>query len=81
MYITGVGISLKKSLGQNLLKNPGIVDSIVDFGDIQPTDTVLEIGPGTGNLTIKMLPLAKKVIAIEYDPRMCAELEKRIAAT
>ena len=72
---------LKKALGQNLLKNPGIVDSIVESAHIQSTDVVLEIGPGTGNLTMKMLPLAKQVIAIEFDPEMCAELEKRVQGT
>jgi hypothetical protein len=37
---------------------------------IRSTDTVLEIGPGTGNMTVKMLEIAKKVIAVEFDPRM-----------
>jgi len=41
----------------------------------------LEIGPGTGNLTMKLLAVAKKVIAIEVDPRMVAELQKRVAGT
>lgn len=44
---------------------------------IRPTDVVLEIGPGTGNLTQLLLERAKKVIAIELDPRMVAELNKR----
>lgn len=44
---------------------------------IRPTDVVLEIGPGTGNLTALLLEKAKKVIAIEIDPRMVAELSKR----
>lgn len=39
---------------------------------------VLEIGPGTGNLTVKILEKAKKVIAIELDPRMAAEVTKRV---
>lgn len=41
----------------------------------------MEIGPGTGNLTMKLLAVAKKVIAIEVDPRMVAELQKRVAGT
>ena len=45
---------------------------------MRPTDTVLEIGPGTGNLTAKMLDKVKKVIACEVDPRMVAELQKRV---
>lgn len=42
---------------------------------------VLEIGPGTGNLTVKLLEKAKKVIAIEKDPRLAAELVKRVQGT
>ena len=64
-----------------MLKNPLIVNNIVEKANIKSTDVVLEIGPGTGNLTIKLLELAKKVIAIEVDPRMVAELQKRIQET
>lgn len=42
---------------------------------------VLEIGPGTGNLTVKILEKAKKVIAVELDPRMAAEITKRVQGT
>lgn len=45
---------------------------------MKPTDTVLEIGPGTGNLTVKLLEVAKKVIAVEVDPRMIIELQRRV---
>lgn len=48
---------------------------------LRNTDTVLEIGPGTGNLTVKMLDRVKKVIACELDPRMVAELQKRVQGT
>lgn len=51
---------------------------MVEKAAIRPTDVVLEIGPGTGNMTIKMLDKAKKVIACELDPRMVAELQKRV---
>jgi len=54
-----------------------IIKSIVEKSGIKPTDTVLEIGPGTGNLTIKLLEVAKSVICVEYDPRMVGELHKR----
>jgi len=42
---------------------------------------VLEVGPGTGNLTVKILEKAKKVIAVELDPRMAAEVTKRVQGT
>lgn len=70
-----------KSLGQHILKNPLVAQAIVDKADIQPGDTVLEIGPGTGNLTVKLLEKAKTVIAVEKDPRMAAELLKRVQST
>eukprot|EP01125_Pyxidicula_operculata_P006689 TRINITY_DN22_c0_g1_i1.p1 TRINITY_DN22_c0_g1~~TRINITY_DN22_c0_g1_i1.p1 ORF type:complete len:310 (-),score=76.80 TRINITY_DN22_c0_g1_i1:235-1164(-) len=73
--------TMYKKFGQNLLKNPMIIDSIVEKAGILSTDTVLEIGPGTGALTLRMLALAKKVIAVEVDPRMVAELQKRVSAT
>eukprot|EP01133_Synstelium_polycarpum_P010263 gene10263-11970_t len=72
---------MNKSYGQHLLKNPLIIDAIVDKSQLKSTDTVLEIGPGTGNLTVKLLENCKKVIAVEVDPRMAAELQKRVAST
>lgn len=47
----------------------------------QPTDVILEIGPGTGNMTVPMLLKAKKVVALEYDPRMVREVLKRVQNT
>lgn len=70
--------SFDKSFGQHILKNPLVVQGIVDKAAIKPTDVVLEIGPGTGNLTQMLLERAKKVIAIEIDPRMAAEVSKRV---
>eukprot|EP01083_Nonionella_stella_P003956 11386_1 len=75
------GFMFSKSFGQHILKNPAIVQKIVEKAGIKPTDVVLEIGPGTGNLTMQLLAKAKKVIAIETDPRMVAELQKRVMGT
>ncbi|KAH8584470.1 dimethyladenosine transferase [Cryptosporidium sp. chipmunk genotype I] len=72
-----VNVILDKKKGQHLLKNTGILDKIISAADIKPTDTVLEIGPGTGNLTMRLLPLARKVVAFDIDPRMVAEVKKR----
>lgn len=46
--------------------------------NLRPTDKVLEVGPGTGNLTIRILEKSKHVTAVEMDPRMAAELTKRV---
>eukprot|EP00467_Chlorarachnion_reptans_P003354 CAMPEP_0114499280 /NCGR_PEP_ID=MMETSP0109-20121206/7331_1 /TAXON_ID=29199 /ORGANISM="Chlorarachnion reptans, Strain CCCM449" /LENGTH=302 /DNA_ID=CAMNT_0001676833 /DNA_START=20 /DNA_END=931 /DNA_ORIENTATION=- len=75
------GFTFNKTFGQHILKNPLIVKTIVERAGIKPTDTVLEIGPGTGNLTQKLLEVSKKVVALEYDPRMIAELHKRFQGT
>lgn len=64
------GMEFLKSKGQHILKNPLVVQSIVDKAAVKSTDVVLEIGPGTGNLTMKLLERARRVIAVEVDPRM-----------
>ncbi|EIJ89581.1 18S rRNA (adenine1779-N6/adenine1780-N6)-dimethyltransferase [Nematocida parisii] len=70
----------KKTFGQHILKNPGIVTNMIDKAKIKPTDTVLEIGPGTGNLTLKLLDKCKRVVAIEKDRKIASDLIKRIGA-
>ena len=72
------GIEFHKSKGQHILKNPLVVQSIVEKSGLKSTDVVLEIGPGTGNLTMKLLEQAKKVVAVELDPRMVLELQRRV---
>lgn len=79
--VRGHGFEFNKTYGQHILKNPLVINSIVEKSNIRSTDIVLEVGPGTGNLTMKLLEVAKKVIAIEYDPRMVAELQKRVQGT
>ena len=76
-----VSFGMQKSKGQHLLKNPMILNEIIAKSGIKPTDTVLEIGPGTGNLTMLLLEAARKVIAIELDPRMVAQLLKRVGVS
>lgn len=71
-------MTFNTGLGQHILKNPLVVQGLVEKAALRPTDTVLEIGPGTGNMTVRMLEKAKKVIACEVDPRMVAELQKRV---
>lgn len=72
------GIDFKKTHGQHILCNPLVVNSIVQKAGVKSTDTVLEVGPGTGNLTVKLLDSAKKVLAFEVDQRMIVEVYKRV---
>ncbi|RZR88916.1 hypothetical protein BHM03_00016598 [Ensete ventricosum] len=61
---------LDKGRGQYLLTNPRVLDTIARVAGLRPSDTVLEIGPGTGNLTARLLQSARRVVAVEIDPRM-----------
>lgn len=70
-----------KDFGQHILKNPLVITSMLEKSALRPTDVVLEIGPGTGNMTVKILEKAKKVIACEIDARLVAELQKRVQGT
>ncbi|NXU54790.1 DIM1 transferase, partial [Turnix velox] len=75
------GILFNTGAGQHILKNPLIVNSIIEKAALRRTDVVLEVGPGTGNLTVKMLEKVKKVVACEIDPRLVGELQKRVQGT
>ena len=72
---------MQKSKGQHFLHNPEIIRNIVRKAGVSPPDTVLEIGPGNGNLTHLLLEKARHVTAIELDPRMIGELLKRFPPT
>ncbi|MCJ1281702.1 Dimethyladenosine transferase [Xylographa opegraphella] len=69
---------MNTDLGQHVLRNPGVAQKIVEKADLKQSDIVLEVGPGTGNLTVKILEKAKRVIVVELDPRMAAEVTKRV---
>ena len=64
------GIRANKSLGQNFLVSDEAVERIVESAEISKDDLVIEIGPGLGTLTSKLLEKAGKVISIELDDRM-----------
>ena len=72
----------KKSLGQNFLINKNIIKNIVDYGEVNSNNIVIEIGPGTGNLSeeiIKKKP--KKFYAIEKDENLCLKLKENLNQT
>ncbi|MEY4639832.1 MAG: hypothetical protein RLY13_830 [Actinomycetota bacterium] len=68
-----------KKLGQNFVTDPNTIRRIVAAAKLDGTETVVEIGPGLGSLTLGLLEVASKVIAVEIDPKMAAELESTIA--
>ncbi len=70
-------MKVKKSLGQHFLRSEKALREIVNSGDIKNTDTILEIGPGEGVLTAKLLTLANKVIAVEKDTDLISGLNER----
>lgn len=70
-------ISANKSLGQNFLIDDDVVNNIVESARISKNDLVIEIGPGLGTLTARLLERAGKVIAVELDNRMIEILENR----
>ena len=55
-----MSIKAKKSLGQNFLVDKNIINKIISAGDINKNDVVLEVGPGTGNLTENILQKNQK---------------------
>ena len=70
-------MSANKSLGQNFLINEQIVSDIIEKSNITKQDMVIEIGPGLGTLTARLLEKAGKVVVIELDDKMIPVLEDR----
>ena len=73
-----------KKLGQNFVVEPGTVRQIAALAAPRPGDVVLEVGPGLGSLTLALLEAAvgagdARVVAVEIDPVLAAELPKTIA--
>lgn len=67
----------KKSLGQNFLSAPQVIDDIILAGEIRDDDVILEIGPGHGVLTKSLLKTGARVVAVEKDDHLFAKLSKQ----
>jgi len=67
-----------KKLGQNFLIDKGVVKKIIKSANLRKKDNVLEIGPGLGTLTQEIAKKAKKVIAVEKDPKMIGILKETL---
>lgn len=70
----------RKSLSQNFLTDPQALDAIVQAADLRPGDRVVEIGPGLGVLTRRLLAVGARVLAVEIDPRLAAWLHEELDA-
>ena len=71
---------IKKKLGQNFLIDQNIINKIIKIGDLNKNKIVIEIGPGTGNLTQKIIDMKpKKILAIEKDKNLTQYLRKKFA--
>lgn len=70
----------KKSLGQHWLFDSRSLGGICDAAGIKPNETVLEIGPGLGPLTIELTQRAKQVVAVELDEALARQLPARVPA-
>ena len=70
-------IKADKSLGQNFLINENVINEIIDKSKVSAEDLIIEIGPGLGTLTSKLLEKAGKVISIELDSKMIDILNSR----
>jgi 16S rRNA (adenine1518-N6/adenine1519-N6)-dimethyltransferase len=73
------GLRADKGLGQNFLQDPLALEKIVAAAEIQPMDSVLEIGPGLGSLTRYLVVSAKEVVAVELDPNLLRPLRTVLA--
>lgn len=73
------GLRANKKLGQNFLINEDIIEQIIEKADVNKEDVIIEIGPGLGSLTAKLLENAQKVIAIELDSNMSKILKERFS--
>ena len=87
-----LGVQPTKKLGQNFVVEPGTVRQIAALADVRPGDVILEVGPGLGSLTLALLEaigaadasvgpltLPMRLVAVEIDPVLAAELPKTIA--
>ncbi|HEU5161354.1 MAG TPA: 16S rRNA (adenine(1518)-N(6)/adenine(1519)-N(6))-dimethyltransferase RsmA [Streptosporangiaceae bacterium] len=74
-----LGIRPTKTLGQNFLVDANTARRIVRAAAPAPDDVVIEVGPGLGSLTLALLPAVRRLVAVEIDPTLAAELPRTVA--
>jgi len=68
----------RRKWGQHFLRDAATARRLVACSGVRPGETVLEIGPGTGLLTVALLEVAARVVALEIDPELAADLPRRV---
>jgi 16S rRNA (adenine1518-N6/adenine1519-N6)-dimethyltransferase len=74
-----LGIRPTKTLGQNFVIDGNTIRRIVTAAKLDPDETVLEVGPGLGSLTLGLLDAARRVVAVEIDPKLAKRLPETVA--
>ncbi|MGN6404850.1 16S rRNA (adenine(1518)-N(6)/adenine(1519)-N(6))-dimethyltransferase RsmA [Sinomonas sp.] len=74
-----LGIRPTKTLGQNFVIDGNTIRRIVAAAKLDPDETVLEVGPGLGSLTLGLLDAARHVVAVEIDPKLAKRLPETVA--
>ncbi len=70
------GIRPSKWLGQNFVIDPNTIRKIIDVADLNPSDEIVEIGAGCGSLTLGLVSAARRVVAVEVDPKLVEVLRQ-----
>jgi 16S rRNA (adenine1518-N6/adenine1519-N6)-dimethyltransferase len=76
----GLDLRPTKQRGQNFVIDPNTVRRIVREAGVGPGDVVVEVGPGLGSLTLALLEVADRVVAVEVDPRLAERLPATVAS-
>ncbi len=72
------GVRPTKQLGQNFVHDANTVRRIVNVAGVDRDDVVLEVGPGLGSLTLALLDVVDRVVAVELDPRLAERLPSTV---
>jgi 16S rRNA (adenine1518-N6/adenine1519-N6)-dimethyltransferase len=76
IYVPSKTIRPRKQFGQHWLRSDDVLNKILRAGQLKSSDRILEIGPGTGNLTRLLLPFVESLTAVEIDRDLCEKLRK-----
>ncbi len=74
------GLRARKSLGQHFLADASVLQTIVEAAELSSADTVIEVGPGLGILTVELVRRAGNVVAVELDTKLASLLKRRLAS-